>query len=213
MMSFFKFFLIKKKEVGETFLSNLSDKTKNIICGIGKSKILKNTIEIKKYPFEPSIVYVEKIIKASEINSICYDSFPPMIRINDEVIFITREYMNDLKEFTKVNNLKTFKETNNWNMLLEPYLDTEYTKECDIRMTKLLNENGITTKEINKIRNEVEKQMYKYNFDTMLWDWCNLGLNDVLCAMRVKYNKKNYQDFYKRAMEIELRQKLEFYSK
>ena len=45
--------------------------------------------------------------------------------------------------------------------------------------------------------------MYKYNFDTMLWDWCSLGLADVLQAMRVKLTDEEFKDFYKYAMKIE----------
>ena len=41
----------------------------------------------------------------------------------------------------------------------------------------------------------------------MLWDWGVLGLSDVLGAMRVKYNKEEFVDFYNRAMEIQLRTK------
>ena len=47
--------------------------------------------------------------------------------------------------------------------------------------------------------------MYKYNFDTLLWDWCSLGLHDVLSALRVKYDEKDFADFYKRAIEIDKR--------
>lgn len=41
----------------------------------------------------------------------------------------------------------------------------------------------------------------------MLWDWNGLGLPDVLGAMRVKYTKEEFAEFYKRAMEIQLRTK------
>ncbi|AZJ35225.1 hypothetical protein [Tenacibaculum singaporense] len=177
----------------------------NMICGIGESKILKTEIEILAYPFKPSFVFPNKKIKANEITAICHQSYPPLIKIGDEVIFISREHAESLKEFTERNNIATFKETKNWNWLLEPYLDTENTPEEDIKINQLLNKHGFSDSEIMKIRTEVEKQMYKYNFDTMLWDWFSLGLPDVLAAMRVKYNEKEFTDFYKRAMEIELR--------
>lgn len=177
----------------------------NMICGIGESKILKTEIEILAYPFKPSTVFPNKKIKANEITAICHQSYPPLIKIGDEVIFISREHTESLKEFTERNNIATFKETKNWNWLLEPYLDTENTLEEDIKTNQLLNKHGFSDSEIMKIRTEVEKQMYKYNFDTMLWDWFSLGLPDVLAAMRVKYNEKEFTDFYKRAMEIELR--------
>tara|TARA_R110002020_G_scaffold23460_5_gene78008 strand:- start:1441 stop:1731 length:291 start_codon:yes stop_codon:yes gene_type:complete len=91
--------------------------------------------------------------------------------------------------------------------ILEPYLDTEFTKENQERVTERLSENGIEPSEVDKIRGEVGMQMYKYNFDTMLWDWCSLGLADVLSAMRARYNTDEFRDFYKRALEIEKRAK------
>lgn len=105
------------------------------------------------------------------------------------------------------HNIKLAKHSWNWDWILEPYLDTEFTKENQVRVMKRLNENGIEKLEVNKIRREVGAQMYKYNFDTMLWDWCSLGFVDVLSAMRVKYNKEQFRDFYKRALEIEKRGK------
>ncbi|MGG6231513.1 DUF7079 family protein [Tenacibaculum sp. SDUM215027] len=188
-----------------TFFGATSYEMDNMICGVGKARILETEVEILAYPFKPSFVFPNKKIKASEITAICHQSYPPLIKIDNEVIFISREHTESLKEFTKRNSITTFKETKNWNWLLEPYLDTAITPEENIKITQLLNEHGISTTEIAQIRDEVGKQLYKYNFDTMLWDWFSLGLPDVLAAMRVKYNEKEFADFYKRAMEIELR--------
>ncbi|MDO6676499.1 hypothetical protein Q4517_13185 [Tenacibaculum sp. 1_MG-2023] len=201
MLKFLKKIFSKK----ETFFGATSYETDNMICGVGKARILETEVEILAYPFKPSFVFPNKKIKASEITAICYQSYPPLIKIDNEVILISREHTESLKEFAKRNNIATFKETKNWNWLLEPYLDTAFTPEEDIKTTQLLNRHGVSTAEIAQIRNEVGKQMYKYNFDTMLWDWFSLGLPDVLVAMRVKYNEKKFADFYKRAMEIELR--------
>ncbi|WP_103070377.1 hypothetical protein [Aquimarina sediminis] len=177
----------------------------NFFCGIGESEILPSEIKISKYPFEPSYAFPERIIKAQEITAICYDSYPLLLQIKNEVIFVSREHYEPLKEFTKRNAIRTFEATKNWDWLLEPFIDTEYTEKIDKNITEILVENGITKYEIKKIRKEVEQQMLKYNFDTMLWEWRGLGLPDVLGAMRVKYNKEEFAEFYNRAMEIELR--------
>lgn len=180
---------------------------KNLICGIGKSEILDSIIKISEYPFEPSSVFPNKEIKVDDIKSISWDSFPPLLRIDNEVIFISREHSDILKQFADRNRIEIFEPTGNWDWLLEPYIDTEYTDETDRKLTSLLKNNGILKKEIDEIRSEVREQMFKYNFDTMLWDWCNLGLSDVLGAMRLKYNKQQFTSFYNKAMEIELRTK------
>lgn len=46
--------------------------------------------------------------------------------------------------------------------------------------------------------------MLKYNFDTMLWEWGGFDASDVLRAMRTKYRKEEFEDFYRRVMEIAL---------
>ncbi len=77
-----------------------------------------------------------------------------------------------------------------------------------VQMSDNLKENHTTLKFLSKIfeiRNQDGSQMFKYNFNTMLWDWCGLGLPNVLGAMRVKYNTEQFGDFFIRAMEIELR--------
>jgi hypothetical protein len=54
------------------------------------------------------------------------------------------------------------------------------------------------------LRAEVEIQMLKYNFDTMLWEWGGFSACDVLRAMRTKYNENEFREFYKRVMKIAL---------
>jgi hypothetical protein len=207
-MKFLKKILnLGKQSITGAFFSSSEYEIKNLICGIGESEILNSKIKISKYPFEPSFVFPEKEIDAAEIKSISWNSYPPLIRIDNEVIFISREYSDDLKQFAHRNKIETFESTMNWDWLLEPYVDTEYTDEIDLRLTDLLSKNGIYKEEIDIIRDEVKEQMFKYNFDTMLWEWGGLGLSDVLAAMRVKYNKEQFANFYDRAMEIQLRTK------
>jgi hypothetical protein len=172
----------------------------NYFCGIGESEILENEIKITKYPFEPSIVYPEKTLPAKDIKAICY-SHPITLKVENEFIFISREQLEAIQIFVANHNIPIIEQNWNWSWLLEPYLDTEYTAEDDEKITNLLIENGFSKQEISKIRNEVEQQMYKYN--SILWEWIDLNLLNVLQAMRVKYNKTKFRDFYQRAMQIE----------
>lgn len=179
---------------------------KNLLCGIGTSEIRESSIVITNYPFEPSIAYPEKLIGAAEINSICVDFGPAKIKIGDDIIFVTAESKEELKKFAERNKIKLSKPSWNWDWILEPYLDTELTEETKNNSTKRLSDNGIDPNEVAILRAEVGSQMYTYNFDTMLWDWASLGLCDVLSAMRVKYNKEKFREFYRKAMEIENRE-------
>ncbi|WP_133240874.1 hypothetical protein [Marixanthomonas spongiae] len=197
-----------KKETSKgAFFNSTEYEMKNLLCGIGKSKITENEIEISYYPFEPSIAYPDKTIKANEIDSLSVDFGTCKIYVDNDIIFVSAEKKEQLKEFAKNNKIKLTKHSWNWDWILEPYLDTEFTQENEQRVLERLKENGINESEVDQIRTEVGKQMYKYNFDTMLWDWCSLGLTDVLSAMRAKYDKIEFKDFYKRALEIDKRNK------
>ena len=47
--------------------------------------------------------------------------------------------------------------------------------------------------------------MLKY--DSVLWEWVNLGLSDVLSSMRKKLTDQQFEKFYWEAIEIEVREK------
>ncbi|WP_282050119.1 hypothetical protein [Maribacter aquivivus] len=181
---------------------------KNLLCGIGKSEIREQEILISDYPFEPSAVYPTALISANDIECISVDFTVCKVYVQNDIIFISAEYKEKLKQFAESNNIRLILQSWNWDWILEPYLDTEFTKENEERCLARLIENGFTSLEVDTIRAEVKDQMYAYNFDTMLWDWCSLGLSDVLSAMRAKYSKKEFRIFYKRALEIEKRSKI-----
>ena len=90
----------------------------NMLCGIGKSEINEDEIRISQYPFKPSIVYPNMIIKANQIDAICWDSYPPAIKVKDEYIFISREHSEILKQFVVRNKVNTFKTIWVWQWLL-----------------------------------------------------------------------------------------------
>lgn len=181
------------------------NKSKNLLCGIGEARIKKDSIEICNYPFEPSIAFPEKDIKANEIESLCIEFGVCKVFVGEDIIFVSAEKKEELKIFAEQNAIRLSKHSWNWDWILEPYLDTEFTKENEVRVSQRLMDNGIDEKEVNRLREEVGEQMFRYNFDTMLWDWCSLGLYDVLSAMRAKYDSIKFRDFYNRAIEIEKR--------
>ncbi|MHA7057841.1 DUF7079 family protein [Aquimarina sp. M1] len=162
---------------------------------------------IFNYPFEPSTVYPTKLIKATEINTICIDVGTLKIHLKNDIVLMSADKKEALKIFAERNNIPLSEYCWNWDWILEPYLDTEFTKENDALTMDRLLQNGFEETEVYNIRNEVKKQMHKYNFDTMLWEWCSLSLFDVLSAMRAKYNQEKFRNFYKHAIEIEKRTK------
>ena len=166
---------------------------------------MDNEILISDYPFEPSLAFPNKVIKASEISSMSLDFGVCKIYVLEDIVFVSAEKKEVLKKFAEKHKVQLIATSWNWDWILEPYLDTEFTKENEQLVLDRLKENGIGQLEVDQLRAEVGKQMYKYNFDTMLWDWCSLGLADVLSAMRAKYKTNEFRDFYKRAIEIDKR--------
>ncbi|WP_299317857.1 hypothetical protein [uncultured Maribacter sp.] len=197
-----------KKPLSDSSSSLNLFNTKNLLCGIGKSEIRESEIVITDYPFEPSIAYSKTLISASDIEGMSVDFGVCKVYTESDIIFVSSEHKQRLKQFYKSNNIRLIPQSWNWDWILEPYLDTEFTKESEERCLARLIENGFTSLEVDTIRAEVKDQMYAYNFDTMLWDWCSLGLSDVLSAMRAKYSEKEFRIFYKRALEIEKRSKI-----
>lgn len=178
---------------------------KKLLCSLGKSEIRDQEIIIKNYPFEPSVVYKEKSIKATEIEAVCLDFTSPKLYLAEDVVFIAAEQKDNLKAFVDKNNIILVPYNWNWDWILEPFLDTKFSEENKKHTIELLIKNGIAENEIKSLRKEVESQMLAYNFKTMLWEWVSLNLFDVLSAMRAKYNKTGFEDFYRRAVDIEKR--------
>jgi hypothetical protein len=205
-MEFLKrLFKTNKKPSGSwTMFSTSKPEVKELLVSMGQFTIGDDFLIIENYPFEPSIAFGQTMFKADQIDDIDFKSYPPTFRIENELVFLSADKKPELEEFANKNNIKTVERPMIWDWILEPFLDTEYTTESDQRLTILLEKYGLTTDQVKSLRAEVETQMLKYNFDTMLWEWGGLGADDVLRAMRTKYNKDEFTDFYKRVMKIAL---------
>src|SRR5690554_3863379 len=99
-MNFLKnIFKSTKKETSKgAFFNSTEYEMKNLLCGIGKSKITENEIEISDYPFEPSIAYPDKTIKANEIDFLSVDFGTCKIYVDNDIIFASAEKKEQLKE-------------------------------------------------------------------------------------------------------------------
>ncbi|QUY58131.1 hypothetical protein I2F65_17250 [Chryseobacterium arthrosphaerae] len=177
---------------------------REFLVSLGQLSFADDSLTIKNYPFEPSIAYRQNTFPSEQIDDIDFTSSPPTCRIGNELLFLSAEQKTELKKFAGRNNIKTVKRPMIWEWILEPFLDTEFTAETDQKLTQILAKFGLTAEQVQNLRAEVETQMLKYNFDTMLWEWCGFDASDVLRAMRTKYQKAEFEDFYQRVMEIAL---------
>jgi hypothetical protein len=205
-MDFIKRLFKANKKPSDSWAMFSTSKTEvsELLVSMGQLTIGGAFIKIENYPFEPSIAYKQTIFKTDQIDNIDFKSYPPTFKTGDELIFLTAERKVELEEFATKNNIKTVERPWIWSWILEPFLDTEFTTETDQKLRKLLEDYGLTSDQVKSLREEVKTQMLKYNFDTMLWEWGGLDASDVLRAMRTKYDKHEFEDFYKRVMTIAL---------
>jgi len=144
----------------------------------------------------------------ADIKEINEKAAPPEIRTEQgEILFVPANQKDDLVKFAHRKKLSMIHRFDVWDLLLEPFLDTEFDADEKERTLRILEENRINRKECETIREEVSKAMTLYNFSTGLWDWVHLGLLDLLSAQRGIMNETNFNKFYWYAMEIALRAK------
>ncbi|NJM90271.1 MAG: hypothetical protein HC847_27170 [Hydrococcus sp. RU_2_2] len=145
-----------------------------------------------------------KIISGDIVN-ICIKSAPPTIRVNNELIFVSAKYRQELSDFAERNKIPLSDRVELWDWILEPFLDTEFTDEHKERLYGILEKYDLNRQSVDHLREIVKEQMMKYNFDTMLWEWGMFGALDVLQAMKPKLNTEDFNSFYNQVMEIALR--------
>ncbi len=175
-------------------------------------KILENTIEFKDYDFFPSVVYSDvgmKRIPAEEIDEIDLNGAPPVLKIGNELVFVSAELRSELDEFAKRNRIIAKQRFDIWDAILEPFIDTEFTLENARRNMENLERYGLKEKYVNEWRTKVSETMIAYNFGTGLWDWVHLGLWDLLTAYKIsigeKLTEQEYGELYWESMKVALR--------
>jgi hypothetical protein len=174
-------------------------------------EFLEDGIYFYGYPYPPASVYpfgkilYEKILEVDPSNR--------EIRTKDrEILFIAAKYKESLHAVAEKQKIPIVRRIAIWDLILEPFLDTEFNDKHKEQTFKVLEENGVSRNEVENLRSLLKTCMYKYNIESGLWDWCSLGLTDVL-DMRLgklagfwcRLSKRKYREFYFQAMEIAFR--------
>ncbi|MGW4633569.1 hypothetical protein [Nocardia sp. NPDC004415] len=140
-------------------------------------------IRYANYPFAGASVYPEGVVTAAEIRDADPRGWPPEVRtVHGETLFLPRVDEAELVEFCTVNAIAVRRRPDVWSDLLEPFLDTTFDPEHQRATEQRLRRAGLSAAQIVAIRQHVERAMLSYNFDSMLWDWVNLGLFELLSA-------------------------------
>lgn len=167
-------------------------------------------IEFRDYPYKPACVYPNGEILYTETQEINSSSAPPEIWTKGgDILFISAEYKEELRAKAKIHNIPDNHRIDIWALILEPFLDTYFDEADQKRTLKILEEQGIGREEVIRLREELKEVMIAYNFDSMLWDWCHLGLMDVLDArtgklsgLSFKLSERDFEKFYKEAIAL-----------
>ena len=88
-----------------TPLDTPKSELRDLLVSIGKLTVDDHFLRIDNYPFEPSIAYGQPIIKADQIDEMDSISFPPTIKVGNELIFLTREKKDELDAFAERNKI------------------------------------------------------------------------------------------------------------
>lgn len=156
------------------------------------------------YPFEPSVAFQEKYISISSIQNIDLQHGPPTLLVKNELIGFPADQKEELNLIASAYNIPIVSRPHIWSFILEPFLDQEFTESENQNTFQYLLNFGISRAEVDAWRHLVGKQMMKYNFDTMLWDWTDLNIFDMLAAMLPKYDRTQFKMLYEVAMDISL---------
>lgn len=166
-------------------------------------------IEFCSYYYPPASVYPSAKIAGSDIREIDPDCAPPEVRIEGEILFVPATMREELRRFAHRHSIPIVKRIDVWDLLLEPFLDTEFNEDQQKRTLDTLEECRISRDESEVIRRFVADAMMAYNFTSALWEWVHLGLFDALEAFRgvlsgrlYRLAPREYREFYWRAMEI-----------
>ena len=178
-------------------------------------KVHGDFIEFINYPFKCSSVYKTKTLKSIDIVDVSDKSYgpAPIRTTNSELIFAPFQEDGEhkkLSSFYASNNIPLRKITDVWEIINDPFLDTVHSDDFIERGYTQLENCGISRMECNAIRLEVAGRMLAYN--SILWDWCHLGLYDVLYASlgflsgeKHRLSDVDFERFYWRAMSIALK--------
>ena len=167
-----------------------------------------SAIYFTNYKYRPASLPQSFLMPAGDVREIDPDSAPPEARIvSGEILFVSATLKDQLLEFAKENKIPVVQRVDLWDLITEPFLDTEFSSAEQEKTIQKLEENGVTREECAVVRKEISHLMCAYN--ACFWEWVHLGLADVLCAVRKNYltqlrglSKKQYEQFYKESMEL-----------
>ncbi len=136
------------------------------------------------YAFPWASVYPHGVLAATDVRDAYVEGGPPEIRTRSgETLFVSWDDKAGLAQFCQRHSIPLVRRLDVWGNLFEPFLDTEFNPAHVAATDARLREAGLPQPEIDAIRARLTPLMRSYNFYSGLWEWCDLGLFDLLNAL------------------------------
>ncbi|MFB8239544.1 hypothetical protein ACFC58_23620 [Kitasatospora purpeofusca] len=117
---------------------------------------------------------------------------PPEVRtVAGETLFFPAARKAELEGFCRLHGIPLVRRPDVWEALLEPFLDTEFAPRRRAANALALAGVGLDEAAVADIRAEVGPLMLAYN--SLHWDWCHLGLSDLLDAATAGSTPERYR--------------------
>lgn len=161
--------------------------------------IAGDVLVVDSYPLPPS----HRELGPRDITEICVGWFPPTVRLTTgEFAAVDARQARELAGWAERHGVAFVRRVDVWSLLLEPFLDTEFSATDQARTLQVLHANGMDANQVEELRREVERPMLALT--ALTWEWCHYGLFDVLAAMQVPLllHPERYRMFVERAMQI-----------
>jgi hypothetical protein len=167
-------------------------------------------IDFANYPYPPASIFPRGRVLLDSILEVQLRAAPPQLSTREgEILCVPALLKDELKKWAEHQAVACVYRIDVWDLLLEPFLDTEFGDDQRQRTYLSLEQCGISRDETDQIRHQVDRAMMAYNFGPCLWEWVHLGLFDVLdaCLGRLsgpfnRLSASEYQDFYWKAMRL-----------
>ena len=140
-------------------------------------------VQFTKYSYPPSSVYPSRLVDWHEVREVCTFGAPPEIRLDSgEILFFPAAYKDEIAKVAMEKGIPNTRSIDIWALVLEPFLDTQFNHGHKKQTLRTLMANGVSTFECFRLRLVLKRTMFAYNIKSGLWEWCHLGLSDVLDA-------------------------------
>ncbi|MEM6801097.1 MAG: hypothetical protein AAF696_06810 [Bacteroidota bacterium] len=155
----------------------------------------------KGYYFKQGMLKRQKSLPFHQIREIRVNTHPiTAITHSKEVIFLKGLKREDIYDWENKQQIPLIAPQDNWALICDEFLDTEYSPEEQARTLERLAEKGIGEAEVAQIRKRLKTRMLIRTY--VSWEWMYYGQFEVLTELWPLNQKK-----YKWTMDVALRKK------